>query len=81
MAQRSKFIGAPSRNEFWEPQEGGAKPCKTKNGQSVNNKLHSAFFNPLRAGVTFCYRPKSNQKRDYVFKPYDFLKLTPKVLP
>ena len=21
MAQRSKFIGAPSRNEFWEPQE------------------------------------------------------------
>ena len=22
MAQRSKFIGAPSRNEFWEPQEG-----------------------------------------------------------
>ena len=20
-AQRSKFIGAPSRNEFWEPQE------------------------------------------------------------
>ena len=22
MAQRSKFIGAPSRNEFWAPQEG-----------------------------------------------------------
>ena len=22
MEQRSKFIGAPSRNEFWEPQEG-----------------------------------------------------------
>ena len=22
MAQWSKFIGAPSRNEFWEPQEG-----------------------------------------------------------
>ena len=23
MAQRSKFIGAPSRNEFWAPQEYG----------------------------------------------------------
>ena len=30
MAQWSKFIGAPSRNEFWEPQEGGAKPCHSK---------------------------------------------------
>ena len=30
MAQWSKFIGAPSRNEFWEPQEGVAEPCNTK---------------------------------------------------
>ena len=27
-AQRSKFIGASSRNEFWEPQEGSEKRAK-----------------------------------------------------
>ena len=33
MAQRSKFIGAPSRNEFWEPQEGNPLSGATKDAK------------------------------------------------
>ena len=32
-AQRSKFIGAPSRNEFWEPQESVASEGKDERRQ------------------------------------------------
>ena len=56
MAQRSKFIGAPSRNEFWAPQEasGATAGC---DGEVLLQK--STFCHPLpqyrscRSGTSF----------------------------
>ena len=58
VAQRSKFIGAPSRNEFWEPQEGGAKPCKTKNKAECKQQTTLCFSVTLAPGHSFSYRVK-----------------------
>jgi len=42
MAQRSKFIGAPSRNEFWEPQE--EQPKADSVGSSQNALRSKEYF-------------------------------------
>ena len=39
MAQRSKFIGAPSRNEFWEPQEGRQQRVVDENRLCERSKV------------------------------------------
>ena len=46
VAQRSKFIGAPSRNEFWEPQEGLCrfKSCLTQPAESTHLMVGTLFF-------------------------------------
>ena len=55
MAQRSKFIGAPSRDELWEPQE-AAKP----RGPQVQILSPRPYKENLKRVLFFCEesRPK-----------------------
>ena len=68
MAQRSKFIGAPSRNEFWEPQEG----CAVKHKPRADNKRSGQNRSALQAvkrfwepqeGCAVKHKPKADNKR------------------
>ena len=75
MAQWSKFIGAPSRNEFWEPQEdsyfcpGRQKYAKAPLAVKIRKRLNCRY--------SLCYRqdgPSGTPVPTIIFQPFQNIK-------